>query len=45
VGDLHAQTLAEIWNGSGFTALRKAHRDARFEVSPLCAVCDEWHRP
>jgi len=45
VGSLSAQSLGEIWQGQGFSAVRAAHASGRFDPTPLCAACDEWHRP
>lgn len=45
VGSLHEQSLEAIWNGSEFQSLRESHRAGRFDHNPLCAACDEWHRP
>ncbi|MEK6799137.1 MAG: radical SAM/SPASM domain-containing protein [Planctomycetota bacterium] len=45
VGNLHEQSLAEIWHGSAMQELRQLHRGDRFDAHPLCAACDEWHRP
>jgi MoaA/NifB/PqqE/SkfB family radical SAM enzyme len=37
LGNLHEQTLEEIWNGAGYTALRA--EQAAGVVSPGCEVC------
>ena len=45
VGTLREQSLAEIWRCAEFDRLRAAHQSGRFDPLPLCAACDEWHRP
>ncbi|MCC7291495.1 MAG: SPASM domain-containing protein [Phycisphaerales bacterium] len=46
IGDLRQMGLDEIWNGQVMTQLRAAHAEGRFgPVNPLCAACDDWHRP
>ena len=37
-------SLAEIWQGEALTRIRQAHLAQRFDSTPLCAACDEWHR-
>ncbi len=43
--DKPASVLSEIWNGTSFQSLRSAHHSERYDVTPLCAACQEWHRP
>jgi spiro-SPASM protein len=45
VGQIGEQSLSELWRGAAFERVRDAHRQGRFDPTPLCAVCDEWHRP
>ena len=45
VGDLKQESLGAIWNSSKLRAVRSAHQAGQFDVNPLCANCDEWHRP
>ncbi|MCH9001132.1 MAG: SPASM domain-containing protein [Planctomycetes bacterium] len=45
MGRLPDQSLEEIWQGEAFSSLRTAHTKGRFDVSPICAACTEWHRP
>lgn len=45
IGQLGEQTLEQIWRGANFEKIRTAHRENQFNVNPLCAACDEWHRP
>ncbi|MHC4696701.1 MAG: radical SAM/SPASM domain-containing protein [Planctomycetota bacterium] len=45
VGSLHEHSLEEIWNAAAFERIREAHRRGQFDPTPLCAACDEWHRP
>jgi hypothetical protein len=45
VGRLGEQSLQEAWRGTVFQQTREAHRHGRFDPTPLCATCEEWHRP
>lgn len=45
VGSLGEQTLEQIWRGEALDDIRNAHCQGQFDVTPLCAACDEWHRP
>ena len=45
VGDLHRQTLGDIWRSESLQKLRHAHRAGRYTENALCGTCDEWHRP
>jgi hypothetical protein len=45
VGSLADRSLEGIWRGDCFGELRAAHGAHRFDPNPLCASCDEWHRP
>ncbi len=45
VGSLHEQSLEEIWESAGSERIRGAHRKGQFDPTPLCAACEEWHRP
>ncbi len=44
-GSLADSSLQEIWQGSKLERLRRCHADGEFAANPLCAACDEWHRP
>ncbi len=36
----------EVWYGyATFDDIRNSHRQGRFDPTPLCAECDDWHRP
>lgn len=37
--------IVEIWRGEQFENVRDAHRRGSFDPTPLCAACDDWHRP
>jgi hypothetical protein len=37
--------LGPLWRGGRFEQVREAHRTGRFNANPLCAACEEWHRP
>jgi radical SAM protein with 4Fe4S-binding SPASM domain len=45
LGSVASQSLDAIWTGDAITALRAAHAETTFDAHPLCARCDEWHRP
>jgi radical SAM protein with 4Fe4S-binding SPASM domain len=45
LGNLSATSLGEIWLGEKMSSIRAQHQSGRFEVTTLCAACDEWHRP
>lgn len=45
LGDLKKCFLREIWAGQEFAALKEAHRTLQWQHHPLCAACNEWHRP
>ncbi len=45
VGRIGEHSLEELWGGAAFERVRDAHRLGRFDPTPLCAACDEWHRP
>lgn len=45
LGSLADHGLEELWTGEGFTRIRADHRAGRVGGLPLCARCDEWHRP
>ncbi len=37
--------LGSLWRGDAWQAVRAAHDAAQLSSLPLCAACDEWHRP
>ena len=39
MGDAKASTLADIWNGPAYQALRAAHTEGRYEIEPACRAC------
>ncbi len=45
IGDWFAQPLAEIWRSDELAAARAAQQGLTFDNFPLCAACDQWHRP
>ncbi len=45
VGSLHETSLADLWQGESLSAARAHHQAARYDELPLCAACNEWHRP
>lgn len=45
IGSLADSTLSSVWTGPAMTAVRRSHLDGRFDGTPLCPMCEEWHRP
>ncbi|MEE9297393.1 MAG: radical SAM protein [Phycisphaerae bacterium] len=45
VGSLKHATLGELWTGHHMQGVRKRHRQGCFDSIPLCANCEQWHRP
>ncbi len=45
VGRIGESSLSEIWHSDAFKRLRAAHVEGRFDATPLCATCADWHRP
>jgi hypothetical protein len=44
LGHLAADTLESVWRNR-VAALRADHQVGHWANHPLCAACDEWHRP
>jgi radical SAM protein with 4Fe4S-binding SPASM domain len=42
MGNVHEQSLAEIWKGEGFEFYRRLHLERRGMEIPLCAQCPDW---
>ncbi len=45
VGSLTDRSLESLWTDAEFDRVRAAHHLGQFDPTPLCAACDEWHRP
>jgi spiro-SPASM protein len=45
LGSVVDTPLATIWQNSAFQSVRQSHLDRTYNAIPLCASCDEWHRP
>jgi radical SAM protein with 4Fe4S-binding SPASM domain len=45
LGDLHDQSLAEIWTSDEAQAVRELHARGNWAQHSLCSACEEWHRP
>ena len=45
IGRIGERSLEEIWCGAELEQLRNCHESGAFDSLPLCASCDEWHRP
>ncbi|MCP4654377.1 MAG: radical SAM protein [bacterium] len=44
VGDLaQGETIQDIWRGERLRALRRIHREGRFEELPICLKCKNWY--
>ena len=41
----HMSSALEAWQGEPLRRLRELHAQARWAEHPLCAKCDEFHRP
>jgi hypothetical protein len=44
VGDLHSQTVAEIWNGPALSSIRRKFGKLEYSGFPTCMGCDWVHR-
>lgn len=42
MGNVGERSIAEIWQGEGFRALRNLHREGSWDAHPLCRGCDDW---
>jgi len=42
VGNLHQQTIREIWNGQAYSTLRRKHLSGLRKEYSVCAKCDSW---
>jgi len=42
IGAFPAQSLSALWHGERLQRMRAAHREGRWDASPLCADCDAW---
>jgi pyruvate-formate lyase-activating enzyme len=42
VADYRVSTIAEVWQGEFYRALRAAHLSGRLESHQLCAGCPDW---
>jgi radical SAM protein with 4Fe4S-binding SPASM domain len=45
LGDLNKQTWNDIMQSDRVSELKQAHVTQDFSAFPLCAACNEWHRP
>jgi hypothetical protein len=45
IGSLAESSLSALWTGPAMTAVRRSHREGRFDGMPLCPACEEWNRP
>ncbi len=45
VGDLSRQSIEDIWTGMAMNTARSRHQEGHFDAIPLCAGCEEYHRP
>ena len=45
IGDLAEASLEAIWGGPAMMRIRSAHLEGSYDPTPLCAACDDWHRP
>lgn len=42
MGNIHQQSIAEIWKGEGFEYYRQMHLARRGHEIPLCGNCTDW---
>lgn len=42
IGDLHHQTIEEVWTGEIYNYYRHLHMQKQFNKNPYCAKCTEW---
>jgi len=42
LGNLHEQSLAEVWYGKKYQEMRQKHTEGKWDDYPLCADCDTW---
>lgn len=42
LGDLNQQTVAEVWRGPAYNALRAQHQDPSTLTDQTCRHCDHW---
>jgi radical SAM protein with 4Fe4S-binding SPASM domain len=42
MGNIHDQTIAQIWKGRGFEYFRRMHLEHRGQEIPLCRDCPDW---
>ncbi len=45
IGTLVESSLSELWSGRTMAAVRESHVGGSYQAMPLCAACEEWHRP
>jgi len=45
VGDTRDSVLARIWQLPELETICQSHLAGRYDATPLCAACSEWHRP
>ncbi|MHB0914830.1 MAG: radical SAM/SPASM domain-containing protein [Thermoleophilia bacterium] len=42
IGDLHEQTIEEIWNGPELARYRRLHKEGNWDQIDLCRDCNYW---
>jgi uncharacterized Fe-S cluster-containing radical SAM superfamily enzyme len=42
IGDLHRETIAQLWQSPAYEELRQRHLAGDFAAIPFCASCTEW---
>jgi len=42
LGNLNEQSISEIWNSERLLAIKRIHKERRFQKIPLCYTCDMW---
>jgi len=45
MGRIGESSLSQIWRSADYAHVRAAHVAGRYDATPLCGACAEWHRP
>lgn len=44
VGDVHQDSIGDIWQSKALENVRKEHLEGNYGCNKLCSKCKEWHR-
>ncbi|MDM8537806.1 SPASM domain-containing protein [Desulfobacterales bacterium HSG17] len=42
LGNITETSLLKIWNGKEISKVRSLHEQGRYDIHPMCSVCDTW---